>query len=162
MDVVVFRAKVSPVLLALFTIIAVSAVLVTVATWYSTTSLSQCAAAVVGFGAPVVLGRCFSWPIDYILTARSLVIRSGLLRTELYYSDIVSVTDSSSIVIGFALSQDRIKLVHSKGETLIAPVDREEFKQALCLRAPHLNLETFAIFCATCITRCACYRSLHE
>ncbi|GAB4336008.1 MAG: PH domain-containing protein [Desulfobulbaceae bacterium] len=70
-------------------------------------------------------------PCRYILKDDHLLVRSGLLRYQVPYDEIVGVEKSSSPLSAPAWSLRRVKILKRKGYLLVSPADREEFMREL-------------------------------
>ena len=82
------------------------------------------------------------YPVYYETTVDFLIIRFGVIRYKINYSDINSVKPSRSLLSSPALSLDRLKIDHGKAmPTLISPVDKKIFLEDLLSYASHLKLQ---------------------
>lgn len=74
-------------------------------------------------------------PCRYTLEADHLLIRCGLIRQRIVYSDITDITASGSVLSAPALSLKRVKVAYGRAgytsSQLVSPRDREVFMQAL-------------------------------
>lgn len=74
-------------------------------------------------------------PCRYTLEADHLLIRCGLIRQRIVYSDITDITASGSVLSAPALSLKRVKVSYGRAgytsSQLVSPRDREVFMQAL-------------------------------
>ncbi len=91
-----------------------------------------------------VVGLCalVLFPLYYSLEKDLLLVRSGVLRTRIPYSEITKVEPSGNPLSSPALSLDRLH-VHAEGRfgVLISPLERERFLTELLARCPHLRRE---------------------
>ncbi len=80
------------------------------------------------------------WPVRYTLTADTLIIRYGVVRSRLKLETITGVEPSHNPLSAPALSLDRLKITHTgkMGLGLISPVDQGRFMQDLADRCDHL------------------------
>jgi len=93
--------------------------------------------------AMAVIIRIFAWPVNYILKADKLIVKSGFFRIPISYEAIKSVEPSRNPVSSPAWSLNRLKIEYEKkGKKkwiLISPKDREVFLETLKSRAPNLS-----------------------
>lgn len=82
---------------------------------------------------PVLLFMGWFWyGTYYILEDKSLIIRSGPLRQEIYLDDIKRIRGIRSILSSPALSLDRLEIIYETGKTvLISPRDKELFLEII-------------------------------
>ena len=85
----------------------------------------------------LVFGFCF--PQSYETTATALVIRAGLSKRTIPYSNITAIRHSSDSRSALALSLDRVQIEYASGEQLIAPKNQQAFWADLESRAPQLS-----------------------
>ena len=90
---------------------------------------------------PVGLVAILSLPTRYELHPEQLVIRSGVIRYRIPYSDLREVHPTNNPLSAPAWSLDRLKLVRSRGYALVSPDDKPRFLHELSLRAPQLTLQ---------------------
>lgn len=92
-----------------------------------------------GAGAIVlVLGFCY--PQSYETTASALIIRAGLSKRVIPYSEITVLRPSSDSRSSLALSLDRVQLQYgASGDLLISAKDNRAFIADVAARAPQLS-----------------------
>lgn len=92
-----------------------------------------------------ILGGVLSYPIEYVVDATVLRIRSGVLRTDIPIASITSVRPTHNPLSAPALSLDRLAIAYAKGGQprlgLVSPKDKTAFLQELSARDPGLRLE---------------------
>ena len=92
-----------------------------------------------------VLGLLAVLPVRYHLSARELVVRSGLLRWTIPVVDLHRACRQRSVRPAPALSVDRIRLDFQRGDRVralfISPADPEQFLQALARRDKGLDFD---------------------
>jgi len=88
------------------------------------------------FIALLVLGCCY--PQWYETTGDALVVRAGVIKYRVPYTEIQSARPSSCRRSSFALSLDRIEIAYGSKSILIAPKDQQAFLADLATRAPQL------------------------
>lgn len=93
---------------------------------------STLAALVGGFTALLVLG--LTVPCRYTLTEDHLLIRCGMFRRRVPYSDIQRIEPSRSMLSAPALSLKRVKISGVGRFHLVSPNDRELFIEVLSAR----------------------------
>ena len=94
---------------------------------------------VAGAGA-IVLVFGFCYPQSYETTAAALVIRAGLSKRTIPYSEITMVRPSSDSRSSLAMSLDRVQLQYgASGDLLISPHDKRAFMADVAARAPQLS-----------------------
>lgn len=71
------------------------------------------------------------YPCEYTLTPTHLVIRSGVIRRRIAYSEVTTVEPSSSLWSAPALSLKCVKVSYSGRFQLLSPRDRAQFIAAL-------------------------------
>lgn len=81
--------------------------------------------------AMFILGLLIGYPCEYTLTEAHLVVRSGLIRRRIPYSEITGVEPSRSLWSAPALSLRRVKVSYAGRFQLVSPKEREQFIQAL-------------------------------
>ena len=74
-------------------------------------------------------------PCRYTLKDDHLIIRAGLIRFSVQYSDVVSVEPSRNPLSAPALSLKRVKIKLKRGYQLVSPKDRDGFMSELKKRA---------------------------
>lgn len=81
------------------------------------------------------------WPVRYTLTADTLIIRYGVVRSRVKLEIITGVEPSRNPLSSPALSLDRLKVSHAGklGMTLISPEDKVQFMTDLADRCDHLE-----------------------
>ena len=82
------------------------------------------------------------WPLRYTLTAETIEIRFGLVRSRIPYSALKGISPTRSPLSNPALSLDRLRL--ERGlllDTCISPADKEGFLRVVAARAPQLRFE---------------------
>lgn len=94
----------------------------------------------VGFGA-ICLVVALTWPTDYTLFQREIVVRSGLIRYRIPYSSIVEVKPSRAMWSAPAWSLDRLLIRCGKKMFLISPVDKWGFMADVAKHDPGLVYE---------------------
>jgi len=80
-------------------------------------------------------------PVEYVMEADRLVVRSGLIRYRIPYDKIQSARLTRNPLSSPALSIDRIDIRYGRFGVLISPPDREAFLQDLSGRCPHLRFD---------------------
>jgi hypothetical protein len=90
---------------------------------------------------PVLIVTLLAWPTRYELHEHELVIRSGVIRYRIPYSDIRAVTPSRNPLSAPAWSLDRLRIDRKRGFALISPQDKDGFLRALAERARQLTLQ---------------------
>lgn len=88
---------------------------------------------------PVALIILVSAPVSYTLGQASLVVRSGIIKWEIAYTDIANVRPTRSPLSSPAWSLDRLEISFKRTTLLISPVDRETFLQELLARVHAAN-----------------------
>ena len=88
---------------------------------------------------PVALIILVSALVSYTLGQDSLVVRSGVIKWEIAYTDIANVQPTRSPLSSPAWSLDRLKISFKRTTLLISPVDRETFLQELLVRVHAAN-----------------------
>ncbi|MCG9895662.1 MAG: PH domain-containing protein [Fimbriimonadaceae bacterium] len=84
-------------------------------------------------GIPIMVGviglmAAIVWPCNYRLEEKELVIRSGLIKWRVAYSDIKKIEPSNDLRSGPAWSLDRLTISRRKGPDInISPKDRDRF-----------------------------------
>jgi hypothetical protein len=81
-----------------------------------------------------------AWPTRYELHEQELVIRSGVIRYRIPYSEIRAVTPSRNPLSAPAWSLDRLRIDRKRGYALISPRDKEGFLRVLAARTDQLTL----------------------
>ncbi len=82
----------------------------------------------------VVMWSFFGWlwfTTDYTVDGDRLRIRSGPIKQTIAIDEIVSVRATRNPLSSMALSLDRLEIRYGRRFTLISPLDREGFIQAL-------------------------------
>lgn len=74
-----------------------------------------------------VLIRLFSFPCVYTLDENQLVIRCGIIKYNVPYSEILKIEKSGSLWSAPALSVRRVKIETASGGFLVSPRDRDAF-----------------------------------
>lgn len=94
---------------------------------------------VAGVGA-IVLVFGFCYPQSYETTTAALVIRAGLSKRTIPYSEITAVRPSSDSRSSLAMSLDRVQIqCGASGDLLISPEDKLAFMADVAARAPQLS-----------------------
>lgn len=83
---------------------------------------------------PVALIGSVSAPVSYTLGSHALVVRSGIMKWEIAYTDIVDIKPTRSPLSSPAWSLDRLEVSFKHTSLLISPVDRESFLDLLMAR----------------------------
>lgn len=92
------------------------------------------AEALLHFAVPVLLlalGRLLGYPCAYTLTPTHLLIRAGVVRQRIPYSDITGIEPSHSLWAAPALSLRRVKISRKGRFHLVSPREREAFMEEL-------------------------------
>jgi membrane protein YdbS with pleckstrin-like domain len=89
----------------------------------------------------VLVVSIVAWPTRYELHEQEFVIRSGVIRYRIPYSEIRAVTPSRNPLSAPAWSLDRLRVDREGGYALISPRDKERFLRALAERAKQLTLQ---------------------
>jgi hypothetical protein len=93
----------------------------------------------VGVGV-IVLVFGFCYPQSYETTPEALIIRAGVSRRAIPYSEIRAVRPSSDSRSALALSLDRVQIQYAgSGDLLIAPQDKTIFMADVAARTPQLS-----------------------
>ena len=80
-------------------------------------------------------------PVSYEAGSDQLVIRCGLARTNISYSEIHSMRPTRSALSSPALSLDRIEIRYAQaGGVLISPVDRRAFLEDMRIHVPQAEI----------------------
>lgn len=88
-----------------------------------------------GFFAPILIGL-FAIPIKYELQSDLLLIRSGIIKYRVRYSDIELIEPTRNPLSSPAMSLDRLKIVYGKRKMImISPNDRAAFLSEIKKRA---------------------------
>jgi hypothetical protein len=74
-----------------------------------------------------VLIRLFSFPCVYTLDEDQMLIRCGIIKYDVSYSEILKVEKSGSLWSAPALSVRRVKIETTSGGFLVSPRDRDAF-----------------------------------
>ncbi|WP_407929775.1 MULTISPECIES: PH domain-containing protein [unclassified Lentimonas] len=74
-------------------------------------------------------------PCHYTLHDDHLLIRSGILKKKIKYTEIREIEASSCPISAPALSLKRIRIESNSGSVLISPVNRDEFIATLRKRS---------------------------
>jgi hypothetical protein len=122
-----FRTKVDLWILALLTLIPLGA-LVVVAVAGETGVLAVMLAVWVAIGFVIL-------PCDYTLTEDALIVRSGLVRWRIPYSEIQRVYPTRNPLSSPAWSLDRLAVVYGKRWVMISPGDKVQFLTGLMKQA---------------------------
>jgi hypothetical protein len=78
----------------------------------------------------------------YVVTADTLVVRSGPFRWRISLAEITEIVPSRNPLSSPALSLDRLEVRYGRGRRiLISPRDRRSFLAAVVARSPGLALE---------------------
>ena len=85
----------------------------------------------------LVFGFCF--PQSYETGATELVIRAGLRKIRIPYSQMTTVRTSTDSGSALALSLDRILIEYQSGAVLIAPENASTFISDVQAHAPQLS-----------------------
>ncbi len=85
----------------------------------------------------LVFGFCY--PQSYELGSDALMVRAGLSKRAIRYTEISTVAHSTEWGSALALSLDRVHLVAAGTELLIAPRNKEMFLQDILAKAPQLT-----------------------
>lgn len=84
----------------------------------------------------------FLYRTRYTITARELIIQSGVLRKRIQLDRISNVSSKLTPGVNFAMSRENILQVNVQGSRLgyrISPADRDGFIRALAQACPHLE-----------------------
>jgi hypothetical protein len=103
-----------------------------VATWSSSAGGAIVWLASAAFCAGLLL--LVAWPVRYVLEQRELVIRFGALSARIPYANITDVQPTRSLLAAPALSRDRLQIVHTHGEAMVSPLDKDGFLRELAAR----------------------------
>lgn len=80
-----------------------------------------------------------SYPCEYTLEGKQLIVRSGMLRTRIPLLAITGVRPSHSIASAPAWSLDRLEISYGRTQrVVISPKGKAEFLEELQARTPHL------------------------
>jgi hypothetical protein len=80
-----------------------------------------------------------SYPCEYILEPKHLVVRSGMLRNRIPLLAITAVHPSRSLASAPAWSLDRLEIRYGRTQhVVISPKAKSDFLDELQSRAPHL------------------------
>lgn len=86
----------------------------------------------------LVFGFCY--PQSYETTSGALVIRAGLSKRIIPYSEITAVRPSTDSRSSLAMSLDRVQVQYgASGDLLISPDDKLAFMADVAERAPQLS-----------------------
>lgn len=88
---------------------------------------------IAGIASLAVLAA-LCWPCDYTLEEQQLVVRSGLIRWKIPYSQITRIEPTSNPLSAPAWSLDRIEVAYNNKSILISPVRKEEFLIELAVK----------------------------
>ncbi len=97
---------------------------------------------VLGAVVMVIVFGTLVFPMNYTVADDALVIRFGMVRSRVKYTDIRAVKPTHNPLSSPAMSLDRLHI--DCGNPLgpnISPDDREGFYAALLQKAPHLRRE---------------------
>jgi uncharacterized membrane protein YdbT with pleckstrin-like domain len=132
-----FYSKVDTWLAVVLGILVLTAVAVPIALYAMGDAYAWAGLVGAAFILLILVGLVF--PVYYELADDALVIRSGLVRSNIRYSDIRRVVPTRSMLSNPALSLDRLHVdTGNPLGPLISPKDKRAFLDALAVRAPHL------------------------
>jgi membrane protein YdbS with pleckstrin-like domain len=126
-----FRSKIDP----LIGLALVLGPIATIVGWL-TAPPSQKVVALIGVVVFAVIYGGLVFPMRYLLTEQELVVRSGLVRQRIPYTEITRVTPTRNPLSSPALSLDRLRIERRSGRAImISPDERDDFLRELALRA---------------------------
>jgi uncharacterized membrane protein YdbT with pleckstrin-like domain len=132
-----FYSKVDPWLAAVLGILALTAIAVPIALYAQGDEYAWAGLLGAAFILLILAGLVI--PVYYEIEEEGLIIRSGMLRSRIRYSEIRRVVPTRSLISNPALSVDRLHL--DTGSPLgpqVSPKNKQAFLDALAVRTPHL------------------------
>lgn len=84
----------------------------------------------------------FVYPINYIIEEDFLLIKYGIHKEKIPYSQILSIKPSRSAQGSPALSMDRLEIIYgNQSKTFISPVEKQQFLKDISEKVTHLKLD---------------------
>jgi hypothetical protein len=88
----------------------------------------------------IALYGAVALPLSYETGSERLILRHGLRRTGIPYSEIHAVRSTRSAVSSPALSLDRVEIEYGQAErVLISPMKKQDFLSEMRTRVPHVD-----------------------
>ena len=96
----------------------------------------------IGFGFIAVIYGGLLIPLYYELEPEGVLIRFGMVRSRIPYTEIERIVPSRNLISSPALSLDRIHICGKNSfGAIISPLDKQGFLKGVAERAFHLKLD---------------------